>query len=335
MIKADSLFKAGAFKDISFELSGGVLCVLSKKPERSSALLDTLAGVRHADGGRLFGTENAAYLAKHCPLPQRLKVSEYLDLVSSLRGNAEIPERVSELTEELLKAEIGSLSALERLTVGLSASLIGEPSVIVLEDPYAGLGYDDHGELKLLISAVAEELPVIFSSSSVFECKEISDKTLVMSGEGQIYFGGTQVLFDTDIKETDITCLIKGEREKIISSLERFSPEVAETVRENVFSVSVKSVPMFKAAETRSKIKKQLSKARLSLLEISSEKEALLNIIAELDEKDRKKRSEYEESKPLKIEKITKELISFSHGDDIDAEAPESDVQSDDVSDDE
>lgn len=335
MIKADSLFKAGAFKDISFELSDGVLCVLSRKPERSSALLDTLAGVRHADGGKLFGTENAAYLAKHCPLPQRLKVSEYLDLVSSLRGNAEIPEKVSELTEGLLTAEIGSLSAVERLTVGLSASLIGEPSVIVIEEPYADPDYGEYADIKDLVSSVSEDVPMIFSSSSVFECKEISNKTLVMSGEDQIYFGETSELFANTINETDITCLIKGEKEQIISTLGRFSPNVSETVRDGVFLVGIRSVPMFKAAETRSKIKKQLSKARLSLLEMRSEKEALLNIIGDLDEKDKRRRSEYEESKPLKIEKITKELVSFSHGDDIDAEAPESDAQSDDVSDDE
>lgn len=335
MIKADSLFKAGAFKNVSFELRDGVLCVLSRKPERSSALLDTLSGVRCADGGELFGTESTAYLAKHCPLPQRLKVSEYLDFVSSLKGNAEIPEKVSELTEELLKAEIGSLSAVERLTVGLSASLIGEPNVIVIEEPYAALDYEEYADFKALVSSVSKNAPIIFSSSSVFECKEISDKTLVMSGEDQIYFGETSELFSSAINETDIICLVKGGKEQIISALERFSPSVSEAVRDGVFLVGIKDVPMFKAAETRSKIKKQLSKARLSLLEMKSEKEALLNIIGDLDERDKRRRSEYEENKPLKIEKITKALVSFSHDGDIDEEESESDMQSDGGSDDE
>ena len=328
MVKATSLQKADTFKDISFELDNGVLCILSKKPERSSALLDTLVGVRNACGGIVSGNVGAAYLAKGCPLPPNVTAEEYLKLVASVKKVAEIPENVRELTEGFSKSVIASLSPFERLTLGVASSLIGESSFIAIEEPYYGLSYEEYGDLKELIRTVSEEIPIIFTSSSVFECKEISEKILVMSAGSQIYFGETKALFETDINETDIYCLVKGDKETVVAALERFSPETEETVRAEIFSVTVKNVPMFKAAETRSRIKKLLTKARISLLEMKSEKEALLNIIGELTENDKKKRSEYEEAERVKVTKITGSLIAFSH-DDVEEDEMEEDEYED------
>ncbi len=314
--KVNGLYKTDVFKNIEFALESGVLCVLSKKPERSSALLDTLVGVKAADGGEIFGNEGAAYIPKGAPLPSYLTVKEYLCFVLKIKNETELPEKVLEITEDFYEKVIETLSPLERLSLGVAASLIGNPSVIALEEPYRDLTFDEYGDFKQLIFSVSEKTPVIFSSSSVFECKEISDKALVLSTGSQIYFGETKALFETDINKTDVCCLIKGDEKAIIATIERYSPEIKETVREGVYLVTVKDVPMFRAAETRSRIKKQLSKARLSLLEIRSEKEALFNIIGELTECDRKKRAEYEESASLKATKITRSLISFSHDED-------------------
>ena len=318
MIKVSSLFKKDVYKNVSFDIDRGVLCILSKKPERSSALLDALAGVKRADGGAIDGNVKTAYISKGVPLPGSLTADEYLTLVSKIKDGAEIPDTALSFTEDLSTVRIEKLSAAERLTLGVAASLIGEPDVIVIEEPYYGLSFDDYGDVKELLRTVSEETAVVFSSSSVYESKEISDKTLVMSAGTQIYFGDTDTLYGTDINETDIVCIVKGDREALMSALERFSPEIEDTVRESVYCVTVKAVPIFRAAETRGRIKKLLSKARLSLLDISSEKEALLNIIGELSENDRVKRAALEEKKPEKIKmtKITKSLVAFSHDED-------------------
>lgn len=319
-LKVNGLYKKDVFKNITFSLDSGILCVLSKKPERSSALLDTLVGVKKADGGEILGNDNAAYLSKGSPLPGCLTVKEYLSFILKIKKVTEIPETVLDITEEFSEKTIEKLSSLERVSLGIAAALIGNSCFIALEEPYSDLTFDEYGDFKQLIRSVSEETPVIFSSSSVFECKEISDKTLVLSTGSQIYFGDTKTLFDADINETDISCLIKGDKEIIIACLERYSPEVEETVREDIYSVTVKRVPMFRAAETRSRIKKALTKTRLSLLEMRSEKEALLNIIGELSESDRKKRAEYDESVSVKTVKISRSLVVFSHDEDDDGE---------------
>ena len=316
MIKADNLFKADAFNNISFETDSGILCVLSKKAERSSALLDTLVGVKKADGGELSGIESAGYLSRGCPLPKNITADEYIKLVSDVKNRAVVPEKTVSLTEEFSNEYIASLSALERITLGVAAALIGNPSVIALEEPYHGLSYEEYGDLKELLLSVSAEVPVVFSSGSVFESKEISDKILVMSSGNQVYFGKTETLFENEINETDICCLVKGEEETIIAVLEKFYPIIEDTTRQDVYSVTVKGVPMFKASEARAKIKKALSKAKISLLEIKSDREALLNIIGELTDKDRRKKAELDEIKPEKVTKITKNLVAFSHDED-------------------
>ena len=319
MIKADLLSKANVFKNISFKISDGLLCILSKKPERSAALLAALSSLKITDAGTLSGNGSAVFISKGAPLPRALTAKEYLSFVSSVKKSV-VPEKALRITDDFYENHIEALSAFERFSLNIAASLIGATGLIALEEPYFGIPYEEYGDLKELLRSVSEDIPVVFSSSSVFECKELSDYVLVMSGESQIFFGDTKSLFETEINETDICALIKGEKEEISSALESYSPEIAETSRQDVFSVTVKSIPMFKAAQTRAKIKKTLSKARLSLLEIKSDKEALLNIIGDLSENDRKKRIEYEDHKPEKVTKITKTLVAFNHNDDTDGD---------------
>ena len=188
MITVNALQKNDAFKDISFELESGVLAVLSKKAERSSLLLDALAGFKKADCGSLSGNENVAYIAKGAPLPKTLTAEEYLKFVVSVKGISKIPENVLTLVEDFFDAEIGRISSVERMTLGVAGALIGKPDVIILEAPYFGLYYEEYGDLRELLRLVSEDVPVIFSSSSVFECKEIIDKIFVMSSGTQIYF---------------------------------------------------------------------------------------------------------------------------------------------------
>ena len=324
--EVNGLYKKDVFKNVDFSLERGILCVLSKNSERSSALLDSLVGVRKSDGGEVIGNDNAAYLSKGSPLPGYLNAKEYLDFVLKIKKEAEIPGSALEITENFGEKIIETLSPLEKLSLGIAASLIGNPSFIALEEPYRDLTFDEYGDFKQLIISVSKQVPIIFSSSSVFECKEISDKTLVLSTGNQIYFGDTKTLFETDINETDICCLVKGEKETLIAAFERYDTVVEETVRENIYSVTVKNVPMFRAAETRSRIKKMLSKARLSLLEMRSEKEALLNIVGELSESDRKKRAEYDEKITAKTVKLTRSLVAFSHDEDDEDENDDTDV---------
>ncbi len=320
-LDVNGLYKKDVFKNIAFSLERGILCILSKKSERSSALLDSLSGVKKADGGEIIGNDNAAYLSKGSPLPGYLTAGEYLRFVLKIKKEAEIPDSAIEITEDFSEKSIVTLSPLEKLSLGIAASLIGNPDFIALEEPYSNLTFDEYGDFKQLIISASEQVPIIFSSSSVFECKEISDKTLVLSTGNQIYFGDTKTLFETEINETDVCCLVKGDKETVIAAFERYSPEIEETVRENVFLVTVKSVPMFRAAETRSRIKKLLSKARLSLLEIKSEKEALLNIIGELSESDRKKRAEFDEKKAVQTIKLNRSLVAFNHDEEDEEEA--------------
>ena len=336
MIKVGSLFKNDVYKNVSFELECGSLCILSKKPERSSALLDTLAGVKKADGGETDGIDKAAYVPKGAPLPENLTVREYLKLANSMSGMSYMHSTVEKLTEDIpMDFMISSLTPLERLIVAVAAPLAYRPKLVAIEEPYYGLSVEDYGELKEFIRSVSELVPVVFTSSSVFESKELSDKTLVLSTGNQIYFGDTETLYGTEISETDIVCIVKGEKQDVLTALERYSPEIEETVRDGVYCVTVKAVPIFRAAETRGRIKKLLSKARISLFDISSEKEALLNIIGELSENDRKKKAEIEAKKTEKIKmtKITGSLIAFNHDGDDDVDDEGSDAEDEDSED--
>lgn len=147
----------------------GVSAILGANGTGKSTLLRIIAGVLESDGGtvrldgrRLDGGDRAGlrhlgYVPEAAdPLPH-LTVGELLALVTALKRAAE-PR--SELIERLgvqptLGQRIGTLSLGQRRRAGLLAALIGDPWLLVLDEPTNGL---DPGAVELLADLLREHV---------------------------------------------------------------------------------------------------------------------------------------------------------------------------------
>ena len=217
MIKVEHLTKKYgevlALDDLSFEIEEGqVYGFLGPNGAGKSTTMNIMTGCLSATAGSVtigghdvFEEPDAAkrligYLPEQPPLYMNETPLEYLRFVGEakgLRGN-ELATQINEVAEQagtsdVLHRRIGDLSKGYRQRVGIAQALLGEPRVIILDEPTVGLDPIQILEIRDLIRSLGQSHTVILSSHIPSEVQAICDKILIIAH-------GRLVAFDTPAK---------------------------------------------------------------------------------------------------------------------------------------
>ena len=186
--------------------AGEVVAIVGDNGAGKSTLVKILAGVHPQDGGTItFGGSPTSI-----PTPtdsrdlgiatvyQDLSLCDNLDVVSNLwlgrelRKNGaldevEMEQRSWTLLRELsaripsVRIPVAALSGGQRQTVAIARSLIGEPSVVILDEPTAALGVAQTAEVLNLIERLRERgLGVILISHNIADVQAVADRIVVL-----------------------------------------------------------------------------------------------------------------------------------------------------------
>lgn len=128
------------------------------------------------------------YLPEIPPLYHNMTPYEYLTFVAKAKGlNAEIAYRqvnnVIELTQLSSVSEklIQNLSKGYKQRVGIAQALLGEPDIIILDEPTVGLDPKQITEIRSLIRKLGETRTIIISSHILAEISEICNNVIIIS----------------------------------------------------------------------------------------------------------------------------------------------------------
>lgn len=135
------------------------------------------------------------YLPEHNPLYPDMYVREYLAMVAGMYGVADKRARVGRLVEMTGLApeahkKIGQLSKGYRQRVGIAQALMGDPRVVILDEPTTGLDPNQVLEVRELIRGLASERTVVLSTHIMQEVEAICDH-LVIIDHGRIRARGS------------------------------------------------------------------------------------------------------------------------------------------------
>ena len=191
-----------AIENLSFSVAPGeIVGFLGPNGAGQSTTMRILAGTMAGTSGRasIWGESVAlnpaaakshmAYMPENNPLPDDLRVEEYLTLRARLKDveSSLVAERVAkvmddcDLTRRAKGRLIGQLSKGFRQRVGIADALLGEPKVVILDEPTIGL--DPHQILGIrdLIRSLRGKMAVLISSHILHEVEQVCDKVVIIN----------------------------------------------------------------------------------------------------------------------------------------------------------
>ena len=230
-----------AVDDLSFEITQGhVYGFLGPNGAGKSTTMNIITGCLSATDGRvlidghdIFEEPDAAkrcigYLPEHPPLYLNESAEDYLRFVGEAKGlrgmelNVQIREVVEKTGLEAVKhRRISQLSKGYRQRVGIAQALLGNPRVIILDEPTVGLDPIQIIEIRELIRSLGQTHTVIFSSHILSEVQAICDRILMIVGGRLVGFGSPEelqkqltasheIILTTDAGEAEIRALLHG-----------------------------------------------------------------------------------------------------------------------------
>jgi ABC-2 type transport system ATP-binding protein len=176
---------------------GELVAVVGPNGAGKTTLLSIVAGIAPADAGAVeVERDRVGWVPQQAALYRRLTIEENLRLFARLEG-VEDPERVVDgmLRQTGLgdrrRDPVSSLSGGNQQRINTAIGLLGSPSVLLLDEPSAGLDPGQRLRLWEFVSALAKEgTTVIYSTHQIDEASHYGDRLLVLA-DGEALFDGT------------------------------------------------------------------------------------------------------------------------------------------------
>ena len=187
--------KQHVLKDISLSINDGeVIGLLGPNGAGKSTLMKIMVGVWDATSGEVQVPKSIGFLPEQNPLYEDMYVREYLRFFVELRTSKSVPlhatpytlhQQVEDLIERVgLTAEankrVGQLSKGYKQRVGLAQAMIGNPELLILDEPTTGLDPNQLEDIRTLIREMGKNRTVILSTHILQEVKQMCSRVIII-----------------------------------------------------------------------------------------------------------------------------------------------------------
>jgi ABC-type multidrug transport system ATPase subunit len=197
-----------ALDDVSLTIPRGMFGLLGPNGAGKSTLMRTIATLQEADSGSIqLGDLNVlgnkmevrrrlGYLPQEFGVYPKISAYDMLDHIAVLKG---IGTGRKAMVEELLtrvnlwdvrKKALGGFSGGMKQRFGIAQALIGEPQLIIVDEPTAGLDPGERNRFYNLLSEIGEQVIVILSTHIVEDVKELCSQMAIID-RGRLLFAGS------------------------------------------------------------------------------------------------------------------------------------------------
>ena len=183
--------KQHVLKDISLSINDGeVIGLLGPNGAGKSTLMKIMVGVWDATSGEVQVPNSIGFLPEQNPLYEDMYVREYLRFFVGLRSKEQGAKNKDQLVEDLIERvgltaeankRVGQLSKGYKQRVGLAQAMIGNPELLILDEPTTGLDPNQLEDIRALIREMGEQRTVILSTHILQEVKQMCTRVVIIN----------------------------------------------------------------------------------------------------------------------------------------------------------
>ena len=179
--------------DVTLEIPAGqVVGLLGPNGAGKSTLMKILMGLWKPDSGTVSVPASIGYLPENNPLYDEMYVTEYLEFMAGLTNRQIVKSSKRQIVNGLIDLvgltperhkHIRELSKGYRQRVGLAQALIGNPELLILDEPTTGLDPNQLIEIRALIKSLTHSSSnpsVILSTHIMQEVREMCDRVIIL-----------------------------------------------------------------------------------------------------------------------------------------------------------
>lgn len=202
------LSPAWALREMTLTISPGVFTLLGLNGAGKSTLLKILASLLRPSGGlvEMNGVdlsqsekirEMIGYLPQHFQFYPKLTVREMLHhtaILKGMKGTNRIKKEVDLRLEQMALTSIGgkrvgTLSGGMHQRLGIAQAILGDPEILLLDEPFSGLDAEEKERIRELIRRMGNKRTVILSTHHLSDIERLCDRAAVLH-HGRLKFSG-------------------------------------------------------------------------------------------------------------------------------------------------
>lgn len=291
-----------AIEDISFKIEKGeIVGFLGQNGAGKTTTMKIITGLAEATEGEVFidnelltqkSKAKIGYMPENIPLYQDLTVKEFINFMGELKGikKAERKEQIQKLLKELSLVDvqnklIRNVSKGYKQRVSFAGALIGNPDILILDEPTVGLDPKQVIEIRNLIKSLRKNHTVLMSSHILSEVNQICEKVIIIN-KGKIVAVDTPANLEEKINRNSIIIIVedpKNNMEKIKEKIEEITEiKLVAELKENQkkYEIFVKD-----ELDIRKKLFDILPKENINIVELKKSEttleEAFMKLINE------------------------------------------------------
>lgn len=311
MIIADQLSKSfGRFQavdNVSFTINKGeIVGFLGPNGAGKTTTLRMLTGYLPPTSGTasiagkdiitqtLEARKHLGYLPEHVPLYDDQRVTEYLKYRARLKGigRSKIWPAVAKVVEQcgleqVRRKMIRTLSKGYRQRVGLADALLGDPDLLILDEPTNGLDPNQIRQIRELIKSLAENHTIILSTHILSEVEMICNKVIIID-QGKIKAADTPLNLTDSLRAAGrISLEVKGDLDTITNLFDEIKA-VKKVMHEGTTPDGWHSIVVRAEAgtDTREKLARVLCEHQMPLRHIHRHIPTLEEVFVEMTRRD-------------------------------------------------
>ena len=193
-----------ALKNVSIEIGNGIFGLLGPNGAGKSTLMRTIAALQDADSGTIMLgdvdvekdkqglREMLGYLPQEFGVYPKVSAIDLLDHMAVMKGITDAQRRKEQVDSLLYQVnlweskdqKLGTFSGGMKQRFGIAQALLGDPKLIIVDEPTAGLDPMQRNRFHNLLSEIGENVVVILSTHIVDDVSDLcNDMAIILNGE--------------------------------------------------------------------------------------------------------------------------------------------------------